>query len=58
MHELSEATMMRRGMPYNAAHEAALGKYGVSPYSVYHPDVISALPEFFNPSWFDFWGLK
>ncbi|MEO7593486.1 MAG: RHS repeat-associated core domain-containing protein, partial [Byssovorax sp.] len=39
-HEVSEATMMGRGMGYEAAHAASLGKYGVSPFSVYHPEVV------------------
>jgi hypothetical protein len=34
MHELAEATMMRRGIPYAVAHAAALDNYGVSPFSV------------------------
>lgn len=57
-HEVSEATMMGRGLSYQAAHVGALGKYGVSPYSVYHPDVIVANPGWFNSNWFDFWGIK
>ncbi len=44
LHEISEATMMGRGMSYDAAHAAALEKYGVSPYSLYHPEVIQQLP--------------
>lgn len=56
-HELSEATMMGRGMAYEVAHSAALGKYGVSPFSVYHPEVIQSLPGLFNANWSSFWGL-
>jgi len=48
LHEISEATMMGRGMSYDAAHAAALGKYGVSPYSLYHPEVIQQFPSLFN----------
>ena len=58
MHEAAEATMMRRGMLYDAAHDAALSKYGVSPFSVYHPDVIRQLPTYFNSNWKKFWGLE
>ena len=36
---------------------ASLAKYNVSPFSVYHPDVIEALPELFNSNWSAFWGL-
>ena len=56
-HEASEATMMADGMSYDEAHSAALEKYGVSPFSVYHPDVIEALPESFNSNWRNFWGI-
>ena len=56
-HEVSEATMMGKGITYDAAHAAALGKYGVSPFSVYAPDVIQASPELFGPNWSEFWGL-
>ena len=48
LHEAAEATMMRRGVLYDAAHDAALNKYNVSPFSVYHPDVIQANPTLFN----------
>jgi len=58
LHEASEATMMGRGMSYDAAHAAALQKYGVSPFSVYSPQVIQALPGSFNQNWFKFWGLS
>jgi hypothetical protein len=58
MHELNEATMMGRGIPYEAAHQAALNRFGVPPYSVYHPDVITANPGLFNQNWKNFWGLK
>jgi hypothetical protein len=40
------------------AHPAAFEQLGMSPFSVYHPDVIQQFPEFFNQSWRDFWGLK
>src|SRR5262249_37524387 len=57
LHEISEATMMGRGLSYEAAHAAALIKYGVSEFSVYHPEVILSLPQFFNSAWRAFWGL-
>lgn len=57
LHELNEATRMARGMTYEEAHQAALNLYGVSPYSVYHPEVISQFPEWFNANWFRFWGM-
>jgi RHS repeat-associated protein len=58
MHEASEATMMRRGLSYEQAHPAALQKYEVSPFSVYHPEAIQANPEAFNSSWRRFWETK
>ncbi|BGE88002.1 hypothetical protein Ms3S1_p20500 (plasmid) [Methylosinus sp. 3S-1] len=57
-HEAAEATMMGRGLSYDAAHAASLEKYGVSPFSVYHPDVIRSMPEHFNSNWYKFWGIK
>jgi RHS repeat-associated protein len=57
LHEAAEATMMRRGMGYDAAHAAALEKYGVSEFNLYHPDVIQSMPEWFGQPWFDFWGI-
>jgi hypothetical protein len=58
-HELAEATMMARGMLYEQAHTAALEKYGVSPLSVFHPDVIRSLPPgYLNYRWYQFWGIK
>lgn len=67
LHEISESTMMKRliqdGLSfddaYDIAHSAVLNKYEVSPFSVYHPDVIQVLgPSHFNSSWWNFWGIK
>jgi hypothetical protein len=59
VHELSEATKMARGFDYTRAHQFALNKYQVSPFSVYHPKVISQLnriePGYFNNNWTKFW---
>jgi len=65
LHEAAEATMVKhlvsKGMKfeeaYEVAHAGALSKYGVSPFSVYHPEVIKALPDVFNENWFKFWGI-
>lgn len=57
MHELTESTLMRQGMAYEEAHAAALAKYGVSPFSVYAPEVIQKMPEYFNSNWSNFWGI-
>ncbi|MBQ7794656.1 MAG: hypothetical protein IJ366_09110, partial [Clostridia bacterium] len=56
MHEIAESTFMKGGMSYDCAHAAALNKYGVSPFSVYHIDVIKVFYEEFNQSWIDFWN--
>jgi len=59
IHEVSEATKMSRGISYVEAHEFALNKYQVSPFSVYHPEVINTVnalePGSFNINWLDFW---
>jgi filamentous hemagglutinin len=61
-HEIAEATKMKAGLGYDAAHAASLNKYQVSPYSVYHPDVITTLteqtPGYFNNNWLRFWGIE
>ncbi len=57
LHEASEATMVGRGMSQPAAHAAALEKYGVSPFSIYHPEVIQANPEIFGTGFKNYWGL-
>ena len=57
IHEANEATLMNHGMAYEEAHQAALTKYGVSPFSVYAPEVIQALPDTFNANWRRFWGI-
>jgi hypothetical protein len=56
MHEISEATLMSRGLPYGAAHDAALLKYGVSPFSVYHPQVVAANRGWLTP-FAKWWGI-
>jgi RHS repeat-associated protein len=56
-HELTESSLMNGGMSYDEAHATALEQHGVSPYSLYHPDVIQQFPEYFNRNWRDFWGL-
>lgn len=62
MHEISEATKMRRKPyieeVYIRAHQSALGKYQVSPFSLYHPDVIAAYPQYFNRNWRRFWEME
>jgi hypothetical protein len=40
---------------YKIAHDAALEHYGVSPFAVYHFDVIKQFPGLFNSSWFKYW---
>ncbi len=33
-------------------------KCGVSPFIMYHPEVITVNPGFFNSSWRAFWGIQ
>jgi RHS repeat-associated protein len=62
LHELYERTLMKDApytdVAYDAAHAASLKRYGVSPFAVYHPDVIERFPERFNSSWFKYWGRE
>lgn len=56
-HEILEAGHMASGLGHDAAHAAALAEAGVSPFSLYHPEVIQMFPEYFNNAWRAFWGL-
>ena len=56
MHEVHEATLMARGVPYDAAHAQALAKYRVSPFSVYHAEVVRRFASYFNSEWLRFWS--
>ena len=56
-HEIREAALMAQGYKYNEAHQQALKDYEVSPFSVYHPDVIKAHPDEFNQKWQKAWGI-
>ena len=58
LHELKEAQLVASGINQNIAHEMALQYYKVSPYSVYHPDVINMQPKWWNDAWFDFWEIE
>lgn len=55
MHEIAESTLMGNGMDYNTAHQAALDQYGKVEFDLYHPDVTSQLPEWFNSTWQNYW---
>ena len=54
-HELRESQLMKGGLSYAEAHNQALAEYGVSPYSLYHPEVIEAFPDEFNNNWCNAW---
>jgi hypothetical protein len=56
-HESREAELMQQGLTYSEAHQQALKDYEVSPFSVYHPDVIRAYPDEFNQKWEREWGI-
>ena len=57
-HELEETRLMNQGLDYDTAHNAALSKYGVTEFDLYHPDVIESMPEWFGPAWFEYWGIS
>lgn len=57
-HEIYEANMMKNGMSYNDAHNAAKSYYNATEFNFYHPDVIKATPKLFNKAWFEFWGIE
>lgn len=48
---------MGRSLSHEVARGASLAKYGVSPFRVYHPDVIASNPSYFSSTWRSFWGL-
>lgn len=57
-HEIKEAQIVYSGILQEDAHKMALRYYEVSPFSVYHPDVIKMKPEWWNNSWFEFWNIE
>ena len=57
-HELEEFRLMKQGLDYGTAHTAALDKYGVTEFDLYHPDVIKEMPKLFSPAWFEYWGIS
>lgn len=58
MHEIAETTMMKKGMSYKEAHNLALQKYDVSPFSVYSPEVIKQYPGSFSRGFKNFSDLN
>ncbi|MFE1574157.1 RHS repeat-associated core domain-containing protein [Comamonas odontotermitis] len=58
LHEIAENTGRLKGLGYDEAHAAALNKYGVSNFSIYHPEVIQNFPSEFNNAWRSYWGIK
>ena len=57
-HEIYESMMMKNGMSYEAAHEAAKAYYNAVEFNFYHPDVIKQYNREFSPAWFRFWGIE
>ena len=57
-HEIYESTLMKNGMNYNDAHEAAKAYYNATEFNLYHPEVVKANPKLFNNAWFEFWGIE
>ncbi|MGX9773205.1 RHS repeat domain-containing protein [Janthinobacterium aestuarii] len=60
LHEIAENTLrMGKIDPgYDAAHKAALLKYGVSEFNLYSEKVIRSMPGEFNKNFKNFWGIK
>jgi hypothetical protein len=56
-HELKEAEFMKEGYDYYEAHQGSINYYSVSPYSLYHPEVIKACPDDFNRNWRKAWEI-
>lgn len=57
-HEIKEALLVSSGIPQEDAHKMALKYYEVSPFSVYHPDVIKKESGWWNDKWFEFWEIE
>jgi hypothetical protein len=57
-HELKEAELMEQGYDWYTAHPMSIAYYGVSPYSLYHSEVIRAYPEDFNRNWAKAWVIE
>lgn len=57
-HEIYESNMMKNGMSYDNAHEAAKAYYNATEFNFYHPEVIKQNPKLFNNLWFEFWGIE
>lgn len=58
MHGLKESTLMSKRLSYEEAHVVALETYQVSPFSVYHPEVIQQNPRAWGKPWFKFWRTE
>jgi hypothetical protein len=48
---------MEKGYDWYTAHPMAIAHYGVSPYSLYDPEVIKAYQDF-NRNWRKAWGIN
>jgi len=60
LHEAYEATLMNRGTSYVVAHAAALTRYGVSQYALYHPQVVNTLHKaegIFSQAYLNYWNI-
>ena len=57
-HEIYESTLMKKGMSYEEAHEAAKAYYNAVEFNFYHPDVIKQYSREFSTPWFSFWGME
>jgi hypothetical protein len=57
-HELYENGLMEGGMSAPAAHAQTLTDLGQTDFQLYPPDVISKYAGFFNPNYFNYWGIE
>lgn len=57
IHELKEAGLMAKGMPYKIAHAKSLAFYGHDKFGLYAKDVVRLFSSEFNEGFLKFWGL-
>jgi RHS repeat-associated protein len=50
-HEMIEAEYMAAGLDAESAHAAALAETGVSPFEIYHPEVVRRFQDAFSTAW-------
>ena len=61
-HELLEAKLMEKGIPYEEAHEMALRDLGHNRWQIYHPDIVTQVDDIegvrtMNSAYYEYWGI-